>query len=134
MSLLRHTARRSFNAVLANNTTAFSRLTIARGFADHSPQSRGQDNEIKHAPGWRSEDASESEANVKADREDRTPDTNTEHLQRESVEHLMNQVDHAIHGLKEEVQSAKTNVVKNAKEYANKASETVGSVADKFKK
>ncbi|KAF9350236.1 hypothetical protein BGX26_011550 [Mortierella sp. AD094] len=139
MSLIRHTARRSFNVVLVNNTPAVSRLPIiARAFSNNGSQYKDQD-AIKHAPGWKNENASESEASVKADREAHPP--STEHLQRESVEHLKSYGDHAIHDLKNKAQAVEENVSKNAKEYANKAkkeaenvSENAKEYADKAKK
>ncbi|KAF8948791.1 hypothetical protein BGZ46_005296, partial [Entomortierella lignicola] len=86
---------------------------------------------IKHAPGWRGENASDSEASVKADRENHP--ANVEDLQKQSVEHLKSDSDHAIHGLKEKVEKAQhiveenvSQVEENTKEFAEKAKKEFG--------
>lgn len=83
---------------------------------------------MKHAPGWKHENASQSEANVKADREPAPP--NVEHLQNESVEHLKGKGDtmsksatSAMHGLKNKAQAMSENMSGQSQEYARKTME-----------
>ncbi|KAF9178239.1 DnaJ sub C member 7, partial [Haplosporangium sp. Z 11] len=86
MSLLQRTARRSFSIALSNNTSATSRLPFAaRAFSSNAPQ-WGHNELLKNAPGWKHENASASEASVKADRDPQP--TNIQDLQRETVEHV----------------------------------------------
>ncbi|KAF9114769.1 hypothetical protein BGX27_009890 [Mortierella sp. AM989] len=122
MSLLRNPARRSFNVALSNNLPAVTRLPlIARTFS--SSQNKNKEELLKHAPGWKDEHASESEAIVKADREPHYPDL--DHLQRQSVEHLKGQSDDAVQDLKDKAQAVGDNVSEHTKEYAHKAKEEV---------
>ncbi|KAF9199315.1 hypothetical protein BGZ49_010600 [Haplosporangium sp. Z 27] len=130
MSLLRIASRRSFNVALATrNAPAVARLPIiARSFAS-------KEDPIKHAPGWRGENASDSEASVKADRENHP--ANVEDLQKQSVEHLKSNSDHAIHDLKEKVEKAQhiveenvSQVEENTKEFAEKAKKEFGKSSE----
>ncbi|KAF9962799.1 hypothetical protein BGZ65_007891 [Modicella reniformis] len=96
MSLLRLTAHRSINAAVIHNTRAIIRLPIVatRTFTSTLPNGVPQIEHhpkhdiVKNAPGWKHENASQSEANVKADRAPHPSDLRT--LQDESVEHLKN--------------------------------------------
>ncbi|KAG0371326.1 hypothetical protein BC939DRAFT_478681 [Gamsiella multidivaricata] len=130
MSLLRHTARRSFNVALTYNTPAVARLPLfARTISSQAPLFN-QKEVIKHAPGWKQENASASEATVKADREPHPK--NMKDLQDETVEHLTSDSTHAVHDLKNEAESMgkkaaaagermTENLSGNSKEYADMA-------------
>jgi len=130
MSLLRITARRSINAALYNTFPAVARVPLAaRALSSNAAQS---DNEelIKHAPGWKHENASDSEAIVKADRENHR---DVSHLQNETVKHLKK-------GEEDFVDNIKTRVTETAKDYVDKAksmgshvSEQGGEYVDKAK-
>lgn len=73
---------------------------------------------IKHAPGWKHEQASESEANVKADREPHP--RNIEHLQNETIDHLHGDGDTLLKDMKEKAQAVGRNVAKASKECTDK--------------
>ncbi|KAF9120386.1 hypothetical protein BGW39_011462 [Mortierella sp. 14UC] len=113
MSLLRPAARRSLNAALSNTTPAVVRVPLlARSLFSHVAQNSQKEELMKHAPGWKHENASESEANVKADREPHPKDVS--HMQHETVKHLKNDEEDFIDNLK-------TKASETAKEFADKA-------------
>ncbi|KAF9987649.1 hypothetical protein BGZ75_000296 [Mortierella antarctica] len=109
---LRITARRSLNVALVHNSPAIARVPVlARTFSTNTTLQ--QENELlKHAPGWKRENASESEASVKADREPHP--ANVEHMQNETVRHLKNDGSTSVQDLKEEAE-------KKGKEFLDKA-------------
>ncbi|KAG0054302.1 hypothetical protein BGZ83_011507 [Gryganskiella cystojenkinii] len=129
MSLFRHSARRSMNVALAQNTSQLP--ILSRAFANSTAREANQLSQrderppskdktvIKHAPGWKHENASDSEASVKADREPHAP--NVKHLQNETVDHLHGDGDTLLHDLKEKAQAVGYNVAQAGKEYAHKA-------------
>ncbi|GJJ78756.1 hypothetical protein EMPS_11115 [Entomortierella parvispora] len=126
MSLYRHSVRRSMNVALANpSTTAHLRPpALSRALSNNAQfnelhQRKKDKTVIKHAPGWKQEDASESEANVKADREPHP--RNVEHLQRETVDHLHGDGDTLLTDMKERAQVIGKNIAKASKEYSDKA-------------
>ncbi|KAG0316113.1 hypothetical protein BGZ99_007042, partial [Dissophora globulifera] len=86
---------------------------------------------IKHAPGWKHENASDSEASVKADREPQP--RNVEHLQRETVEHLRQNNAYTVDDLKNKAEAVGENISEQAKGYANKAKAAGESVAEQSK-
>ncbi|CAO3570337.1 unnamed protein product [Mortierella alpina] len=113
MSLLRVTARRSLNVALAHNSPAIARVPVlARTFSTNTTLQQQENELLKHAPGWKHENASESEASVKADREPHP--ANVEHLQNETVKHLKNDRSTSVQDLKEEAE-------KKGKEFIDKA-------------
>ncbi|KAF9156899.1 hypothetical protein BG015_010834 [Linnemannia schmuckeri] len=121
MSLLRITARRSLNAALSNTAPAVARVPLlARSLASNAAQK--DDELIKHAPGWKHENASESEASVKADREPHSRDVS--HMQDETVKHLKR-------GEEDFVDNLKAKASDTAEEYVNKA-KSVGSQVSNY--
>ncbi|KAG0223742.1 hypothetical protein B0O80DRAFT_432967 [Mortierella sp. GBAus27b] len=132
MSFLSYTTRRSLNVGLSH-TRPVARWPLAvRTLSSAATQPRERD-AIKHAPGWRHEDASESEANVKADRE--PPPQDVKSMQHESVKHLKDRASgdelsssattaattQAIHDLKNKAQSLGEDLSGMGHEYAQKA-------------
>ncbi|KAF9435274.1 hypothetical protein BGZ76_006592 [Entomortierella beljakovae] len=121
MSLFLNTTRRSYFMALTNDFPAVTRLPmIARPFSSK------ETHPIKHAPGWKQENASDSEANVKADREPQV--YSTEQMQRESVEHLKNNAESLADQAKEYVDKARVvgeKMSEKSKEYAAQASENI---------
>jgi len=121
MSLLRITARRSLNATLSNTTPAIARVPLlARSLASNAAQK--DDELIKHAPGWKHENASESEASVKADREPHSRDVSR--MQDETVKHLKR-------GEEDFIDNVKAKASDTAEEYVNKA-KSVGSQVSNY--
>ncbi|KAF9080872.1 hypothetical protein BGX23_001561, partial [Mortierella sp. AD031] len=121
--LLRVTARRSFNTALVNTHPVVARAPLlARPFSNHAVQANEQKEELmRHAPGWKRENASESEASVKADREPYTQDVS--HMQNETVKHLKNGEENAVDNLK-------TRAAEITKEYVDKAKSMGSQVSD----
>ncbi|KAK3809190.1 MAG: hypothetical protein J3Q66DRAFT_353180 [Benniella sp.] len=126
MSLFRYTASRTLIA----NTRAIPRLPLVavRPFFSPAPQVEEERDLLKHAPGWKHENASQSEANVKADREPSPP--NVKHMQNESVEHLKGKADDmsksatsTMQDLKGKAQEMSENMSGQSQEYARKAME-----------
>ncbi|KAF9138851.1 hypothetical protein BGX30_008648 [Mortierella sp. GBA39] len=76
---------------------------------------------MKHAPGWKHENASESEASVKADREPHFRDVS--HMQDDTVKHLKQ-------GGEDLVDNLKTKATETAQEYVNKAMSMGSQVSD----
>jgi len=139
MTLLRFTAvPRSINAAVIHNTRAIIRLPLvaSRTFVSGGPQVDRPQDILKNAPGWKHENASQSEANVKADRSPHPADVRS--LQNESVEHLKRSGAHgntfssttqsaaqtargAVEDLKKKAQSMGENISEQSKEYTQKA-------------
>jgi len=76
---------------------------------------------MKHAPGWKHENASESEASVKADREPHSRDVS--HMQDDTVKHLKR-------GEEDLVDNLKTKATETAQEYMDKAKSMGSQVSD----
>ncbi|KAG0264368.1 hypothetical protein BG011_006974 [Mortierella polycephala] len=125
MSLLHRTARRSFKIALSSNTSAISRLPfVARPLSSKAPK-QGENELLKNAPGWRHEDASESEASVKADREPAF--RNVQDLQDETAEHMKRNGSHSsnttVDSMKDAANNMKDKVSQKSKEYTEKGKE-----------
>ncbi|KAG0233607.1 hypothetical protein BGW41_001425 [Actinomortierella wolfii] len=141
-------ARRPFIRVVKSSTATFpttaissSRLTAiqllnARAIHVSTPvrESKPQRDEIKSAPGWREENATEAEADVKADREPLPKDV--EELQHESIENLkakeslFEKVQEETQHLKEEAHNIEKSVLKGVKNTASTVKEAVVDSAD----
>lgn len=79
---------------------------------------------LKHAPGWKRENASDSEASVKADREPHPP--NVEHMQNETVKHLKNdRGSPSVQELKEEAEQKGKEFLNKAKDQTQQKEESV---------
>ncbi|KAF8929264.1 hypothetical protein BGZ47_001173 [Haplosporangium gracile] len=128
MSLLRITARRSLNATLSNTTPAIARVPLlARSLASNAAHK--DDELIKHAPGWKHENASESEASVKADREPHSRDVSR--MQDETVQHLKRGEEGFIDNVKAKTSETAEEYVNKAKSAGQHAKEEYGDKAKK---
>ncbi|KAI8595490.1 hypothetical protein EDD21DRAFT_391099 [Dissophora ornata] len=119
MSLLRHTARRSLNVVMTHNIPVVARLPLFARVISSNASLFKENDLMKHAPGWKHENASDSEASIKADREPQPK--NVEDLQKETVEHLKQDGSNTTGDLKNKAEALSEDLSKQAKEYANKA-------------
>lgn len=110
-------------------------VTIAPPPLLYRPQSSApqpqENNSIKHAPGWRHENASQSEANVKADREPLS--SNVQSMQKESVRHLKDKdgsttatASRVMQDLKNKAQSVGENLSGQGQQVAQKAKSVMG--------
>ncbi|KAF9354182.1 hypothetical protein BGX34_011174 [Mortierella sp. NVP85] len=129
MSLFRYTASRTLNVPIAPRAIPRLPLVVAaRSFSSPAPQVQDKEDLLKHAPGWKHENASQSEANVKADRE--PAPSNVQSMQKDSVEHLKGKADDmsrsatsAMEGVKNKAQAMSENMSGQSQEYARKAVE-----------
>lgn len=86
---------------------------------------------IKHAPGWKHENASESEASVKADREPHARDVS--HMQNETVKHLKRGEEDFVDNLKTKATETVQEYVDKAKSMGTQVSDNGGEYVDKAK-
>ncbi|KAG0203964.1 hypothetical protein BGX28_003932 [Mortierella sp. GBA30] len=111
----RKAAYQFFNEIVASNSTHSARLSvITRAFFSNARQ--GKESELlKHAPGWKHENASESEASIKADREPQ-PET-LEYLQDETTKHLKNLSGMSMHEPKEDFETKSHDTIVTSHQY-----------------
>ncbi|KAF9307889.1 hypothetical protein BGZ91_008117 [Linnemannia elongata] len=130
MSLFRLTAHRSVNTVISNSTPAVARVPLlVRSLASNTAQKEEKEELIKHAPGWKHENASESEASVKADREPYAQDVS--HMQHETVKHLKRGEEDFVDNLKTKATETAQEVMDKAKSMGSQASDYGGEYVDK---
>ncbi|KAG0358573.1 hypothetical protein BGX24_005951 [Mortierella sp. AD032] len=133
MSLLRLTARRSLNAAFSNTTPAVVRVPIlTRTLSCHAAQRQQKEDMMKHAPGWKRENASESEASVKADREPNPRDVSD--MQHDTIEHLKKEEADIISNFKAKVSETASEFADKAKSLGSHASDQGEEYIDKAKK
>ncbi|KAG9062908.1 hypothetical protein KI688_004505 [Linnemannia hyalina] len=132
MSLLRLTARRSVNSALFNGTPGFARVPLlARSLASNAAQKDEKEELMKHAPGWKHENASESEASVKADREPHSRDVS--HMQDDTVKHLKQGEEDFVDHIKAKATETAQGYMDKAKSMGSQASDQGGEYVDKAK-
>ncbi|KAG0271881.1 hypothetical protein BGZ95_000258 [Linnemannia exigua] len=132
MSLLRLTARRSLGTALSSTTPAVCRIPVlARPLSIYTAQRQQREDLMKHAPGWKHENASESEASVKADREPHSRDVT--HMQQETIKHMKEEED-VIDNIKAKVSETASEFVDKAKSLGSDASNQGGEYIDKAKR
>ncbi|KAF9977001.1 hypothetical protein BGZ73_007307 [Actinomortierella ambigua] len=115
--------------------TVAMQLISSRGFRSTTPTPDAKHHdELKSAPGWKEENATDSEADIKADREPLPK--NVQELQSETIEHLRSKeslYDHVKNEAETMAQKAKRmemNALKGVKHTASTVKEAVVDSAD----
>ncbi|KAF9919972.1 hypothetical protein FBU30_010302 [Linnemannia zychae] len=126
---LQITVRRSSLALYKAFPVA-TKSSLVRNLSNQAAHSEDSEGLMKHAPGWKHENASESEANVKADREPQPQDVS--HLQDETVKYFKKDGEEDfLDNLKAKATEGATSLLHKAKSIGSQASNQGGEYMDK---